>query len=312
MDKRTEQLTRIAAGVREFLAPRWPAIHAELDPISPAPAIPSTHCCRESSVFGLIVLEALGFEGWRIESGDVPVDESDTDLPLDILDIRGLGVADDGVKSIPHTWLVNDDEDLVLDLTADQFGSILVSTADVALLETATTLRETYVPEISEHAEDSWSDTPDLISRPVAWTKDPEFSKMLATLSDDLWMVADLDRVRSVPPADIHDAISEIRACSFDDWMPTDPISALEKIELYRKLDAAQASRPHPQARQDATEALRDLLNSTAAAGAPWDPATPGADPETERAYVLAAATSYLLREDEIARRVEEASAPTP
>jgi hypothetical protein len=76
-----------------------------------------THLCRESSMFARNMLAAAGFEGWEIENGQVSLEDIDN-LPLEIQDL----VDGDDAPSVAHTWLINREAGLLLDMTASQFG----------------------------------------------------------------------------------------------------------------------------------------------------------------------------------------------
>jgi hypothetical protein len=74
------------------------------------PGILSTHLCRETSMFTRAMLEASGFTGWTIVSGEVDLNDLDK-VPEDIEEYWA-----------EHTWLIHEEAGLLLDMTADQFG----------------------------------------------------------------------------------------------------------------------------------------------------------------------------------------------
>lgn len=78
---------------------------------------PATHLCRETSMFARNMLAAAGFEGWEIENGQVNL-EGIENLPLEIQELMD----DDDEPLVAHTWLINREAGLLLDMTASQFG----------------------------------------------------------------------------------------------------------------------------------------------------------------------------------------------
>lgn len=74
------------------------------------PEILSTHLCRETSMFTRAMLEASGFTGWILVSGEVDLNDV-KNVPEDIEEFWAA-----------HTWLVHEEAGLLLDMTADQFG----------------------------------------------------------------------------------------------------------------------------------------------------------------------------------------------
>jgi hypothetical protein len=83
------------------------------------PDILSTHLCRETAMFTRAMLEAAGFTGWMVVNGQVDISDLEN-VPEDITDMESLG--EDDEPKVVHTWLVNEDAGLLLDMTAEQFG----------------------------------------------------------------------------------------------------------------------------------------------------------------------------------------------
>lgn len=77
----------------------------------------ATHLCRETSMFARNMLAASGLKGWEVENGHVSLDDIEI-LPLEIEEL----IDGDDEPLVAHTWLVNREAGLLLDMTASQFG----------------------------------------------------------------------------------------------------------------------------------------------------------------------------------------------
>jgi hypothetical protein len=101
---------------------KWKAaqmVAAEQHGVSRIPEILETHLCRESSMFARAMLEAAGFTGWAVVNGWVDLSDLEN-IPADVQEMIDLG--EGGERLVAHTWLVNEEAGLLLDMTAAQFG----------------------------------------------------------------------------------------------------------------------------------------------------------------------------------------------
>ena len=119
MTELAESYIPVAEAIRSFAEPHWHALHKEMEREFDLeiPEIASTHRCRETSLVAQRALEAAGAEGWRVQAGQVLFIDYE-DVPEDILQ------GDDDMDTAAHTWLVNEELGLRIDLTADQFGQV--------------------------------------------------------------------------------------------------------------------------------------------------------------------------------------------
>lgn len=118
-----EALTEAALRIRDHLRAtgKWErAQEAAWHHGEAAPGIPSMHLCRETNLFARAVLEAAGFTGWSLADGMVDL-EGARRVPKEIVALIGSPETR-APRAVPHSWLVHEDNGLVLDLTADQFG----------------------------------------------------------------------------------------------------------------------------------------------------------------------------------------------
>ncbi|BCB21974.1 hypothetical protein [Bosea sp. ANAM02] len=112
-----EELFAIATEVRSFLDPRWIEFQRQRGLVYASH--PSTGMCRLSALFLLRVLEQeLPAVGWQCLGGSPDAADEDVDPAL------GLpgGYRDSDGNWSGHYWVADGDFELVVDITADQFG----------------------------------------------------------------------------------------------------------------------------------------------------------------------------------------------
>lgn len=147
-----------------------------------APRIPSMHLCRETNLFARAVLEAAGFSGWSLVDGTVDL-EGARRVPKEIVALIGPPETQ-APRAVPHSWLVNEDAGLALDLSADQFGPDLHAGQGVLLAPVAEASRLHDGAPGDWFAEDSsipetlqdWLNLPDHATPsdlPQIWRTDP-------------------------------------------------------------------------------------------------------------------------------------------
>ncbi|WP_375263961.1 hypothetical protein [Palleronia sp.] len=181
-----EALTEAAIRIREHLrdSGKWAraqeaqsSFHGEA-----APGIASMHLCRETNLFARAVLEAAGFAGWSLVDGTVDL-EGARRVPKEIVALIGPPETQ-APRAVPHSWLVNEDAGLALDLSADQFGPDLHEGQGVLIAQVGASPRlhagapgEWFVEDssIPETLQD-WLNLPDLATPsdlPQTWRTDP-------------------------------------------------------------------------------------------------------------------------------------------
>ena len=128
----------IASEVRRFLEPRWIEFQRQRGLV--IASHPSTGMCRLSAMFLLHVLEReLPAGGWQCLGGSPDPADEDVDPTL------GLpgGYRDGNGDWSGHYWIADGGFELVVDVTADQFGGETVVVAEDA---TDNGYRENYAP----------------------------------------------------------------------------------------------------------------------------------------------------------------------
>lgn len=182
-----ELIAELAEAIRAYLKTQWVLRGSlpgawqhwrldDLDENSALPAILSTSLCRESSLLGLEAFKEAGLEGWRTYAGAFLFDPDD-DIPPDAWDTEITGSAERDKDRVAHTWLVNDDLGIRLDLTVDQFGLI-----EGPLVE----------PDHGEgryvgngHSPDNdWMDDPAIECAVKQWAYDPKFDALVERLKE--------------------------------------------------------------------------------------------------------------------------------
>jgi hypothetical protein len=244
--------------VHNFLLDHWPQHHRDVG--EEIPHIPSTHLCRETSAFGLLLLESLGQEGWKIEFVQVHFDEDDN-VPIDITDVDGDGIPDEDITSAPHAWLENEDLDIIIDLTADQFGSLFVRTADGPHVCQATSVRNNrgyfeYAPEPQD-----WSNDPQFVLTAEKWMSAPGIEDLIENLKEALGV--DLEQLRepnSIAPNAIRQALHEAQEQGLDFCQPTSLECAMDLIAIHQRIEQARNLTPHEGAREKALDTLNDVI----------------------------------------------------
>jgi hypothetical protein len=224
-----------------------------------APHIPSTHCCRETSVLGLLLLENLGQTGWRLEFGQVNFD-ADDNVPIDITDVDRDGIPDKDITSAPHVWLVNDVLEISMDLTADQFGSIFIPTGEGPLV--ARTRDLFYTHEVASIEQD-WSNDPQIVEMAEEWLEEIAQDKdFIETLKDCLGgSHLEPKEVDIIPPKRIREAVKIAIDQGISQCQPTSPEEAFETIQLLNKSERVFNLHPREGARDEAIKVL-DLMRS--------------------------------------------------
>jgi len=255
-----EELEAFASHTYDHLLGVWPNIHKSLG--YEVPDIPSTHLCRESSTLTLMMLEALGQTGWEIEYGQINFDEND-DIPLDITDIEGYGVADENITSTPHVWLVNEKLDVIIDISADQFGSFLIPSGQGALTSKSEDLYHSH--QVADTPQD-WSNDTQIVGVAEFWfeeaCRDDDF---IAAAQQALGLpAADLVETRSIAPRSLRAAIQAATDEGISQCQPDTPEGALATINLLGASAKAFDLTPRPTAKSEAVDIFENLIDHIA------------------------------------------------
>lgn len=163
-----EELFAIATEVRSFLEPRWIQFQRQRGLV--CASHPSTGMCRLSTLFLLRVLEQeLPAGGWQCLGGCSDATDEDVDPNL------GLpgGYRDSNGDWSGHYWISDGGFELIIDVTADQFGGDPVVVAEdvpdgayrenyapAAVTERMKDVRDrvaAWMGEWSSHYETGWS-----------------------------------------------------------------------------------------------------------------------------------------------------------
>lgn len=143
-------LTEYISTVRKFLEPLWIKTH-EAWADEPIPTPPSKYMCRYSCLFLQRVLKDAGYGDWRICLG----------RPLSP-ELEGTSQGQYGYRSsdgkwYDHAWLTKDD--ILLDITADQYGDPPVIISSSASGKYNANIPEDYVStklKVLEKRVDTW------------------------------------------------------------------------------------------------------------------------------------------------------------
>jgi hypothetical protein len=137
---------------RNFLEPRWLSLHQSWG--EPLVEKPSRYMCRYTSIFLKEVLNAATPESWRLVAGrPVRQEQEGTEA-------GGFGFCTSSGLFFDHCWVQS--VDLIVDLTADQFG------ADAVIITPVKDCR--YHPNLEE--VDFYQDIAKLYHRPAKWLRE--------------------------------------------------------------------------------------------------------------------------------------------
>jgi len=143
-----EQVRRIAAEVRSFLEARWPDVH-EANGIVVPEGVPASHeMCRLSTAFLKAVLEQEIPDVEWLWVGGSPDEKDEIDFDMKF---PGGYLAQSG-EWAGHYWVTDGDFDLIVDVTADQFGGEVVTVKTSPTVIQSPGLppfeyRENYIPD---------------------------------------------------------------------------------------------------------------------------------------------------------------------